>query len=167
MKTLLFGGAPNTGKTASVVYAANYLTRKGFAVLDCQDYNGNAINLPRTVSGANQAKDFLAYLEGRNASGKKTKITVVSASDGSYFIDKNFDFLNAHPADIFISSMRDIGDERDYLLQKFNLADSGYIEFPLAKMSRKNNNWYTAKKWYDKTVSNMIEFILCNQPFGI
>lgn len=58
MKILLVGGAPNTGKTETLVYIANYLVNKGFNLILCTDNDGNKINLPSTVSGTKQAKDF-------------------------------------------------------------------------------------------------------------
>lgn len=37
MKILLVGGAPNTGKTETLVYIANYLVNKGFNLILCTD----------------------------------------------------------------------------------------------------------------------------------
>lgn len=167
MKILLVGGAPNTGKTETLVYIANYLVNKGFNLILCTANDGNKINLPSTVSGTKQAKDFFAHFGGKNIHGKEIKITITSPSDNSDLIDKSYNFIKKNPADIFISSIRDIGFERKYFIDKFNLLENYFYEFPLAKMSRKNNNWFTAKRWYESTVHKIIEFILKSFPFEI
>lgn len=167
MEIFLVGGAPSTGKTETLVYIVNYLVNKGFNLVLCNDTDGNKISLPKVVSGTKQARDFFAYLEGKNIHGKNIKITITSPSDNSELIDKIYDFLQKNPSDIFISSIRDIGFERKYFINKFNLLESSFYEFPLAKMSRRNKNWYKAKTWYETTVHKIIEFILKSRPFEI
>ena len=100
---------------------------------------------------------------------KKVSVVITSASDTVGIIDANFNYFHNSPCNIYISSIRDIGPERAYLLQKFGFSKelNGVIEFPLAKMSRKNANWYTAKAWYDTTVQNMLEHILNSKPFEV
>lgn len=169
MKVLLIGGAPSTGKSNAVLMCAHYLINHGFALFDCEYYNGKSTNLPKVATGSNSSTDFLAKLAGTDKNNKNVSITITSASDSTGLIDINFNYLQSQSCDIYISSVRDLGYERKYLFSKFNFhsEDKGLIEFPLAKMSRKNQNWYTAKNWYDITVQNMLEHILNSKPFEV
>lgn len=169
MSVLLIGGAPNTGKTNAVAMCANYLVGRGFKVVACQNYNGKSINIPNVVKGNSSSKDFMAKLTGKNLNGKQITVIMVSASDVTPMIDQNFDFCNGQNYDILISSIRDIGNERNYLLNMFNMNvdNTNVVEFPLAKMSRKNQNWFTAKSWYDFTVQNILSHILKSKPFEV
>ena len=169
MKILLIGGAPNTGKSNAVTMCANYLVNKGFALVDCQNYSNKKISLPKIATGSNSSKDFLAKFEGTDKNGKKITVLITSASDTTEIIDANFKYFQNTTCDIYISSVRDIGSVRKYLFSKFNFTsdDKSLIEFPLAKMSRRNENWFIAKKWYDSAVQNMLEFILGSKPFEI
>ena len=119
MKTLLIGGAPNTGKTNAVVMCAHYLVNNGFTVLDCQNYEGKKIQLPKIATGSNPSTDFLAKLEGQDKNNKKISAVITSASDTTGIIDGNFNYFQNQNCDIYISSVRDIGYERKYLLSKF------------------------------------------------
>lgn len=169
MSVLLIGGAPNTGKSNAVAMCANYLVGKGFSVVACQNYDAKSMNIPKVVNGAASSKDFMAKLTGKNLNGKQITVIVVSASDTNQMIDQNFDFCHGQNYDILISSIRDIGEERTYLLSKFNMNvdNTNVVEFPLAKMSRKNQNWFTAKTWYDFTVQNILSHILKSKPFEV
>ncbi len=169
MKVLLIGGAPNTGKTNAVAICAHYLINQSFTLLDCQDINGNKMQLPKIANGVNSPNDFLARLEGFDRNKKRVSVIITSASDTDVIIDNNLKYLQKQNCDIYVSSVRDIGPERKYLFTKFkfNTDNNGLIEFPLAKMSRKNQNWYTAKKWYDTTVKKMLETILGSNLFNI
>lgn len=169
MKTLLIGGAPNTGKSNAVAMCANYLLNRNFTVLDCKNYFGKQIKIPKIATGSNGSTDFLASLQGLDKNNKKVSVIITSASDTDGIIDANFNYFQNSPCDIYISSIRDIGFERSYLLQKFgfSMENNGLLEFPLAKMSRKNQNWYKAKTWYDTTVQNMLELILSSKPFEV
>lgn len=169
MRVLLIGGAPNTGKTNAIAMCANYLLGKGFNVINCQNYDGKKINLPKIVTGVNHSKDFLAVLEGKDLNNKTVSIVLTSASDTTGIIDLNFTYLQNQNYDIYISSIRDIGIERKYLLKKFNFtkATPDLLEFPLAKMSRRGNNWFTAKTWYDTTVQNVLCHLLESKPFSV
>jgi hypothetical protein len=169
MKVLLIGGAPNTGKSNAVAICANYLLNRNFTVLDCQNYSGKQISIPKIATGSNVSKDFLARLEGLDKNNKRVSAIITSASDTNGIIDANFNYFQNSSCDIYISSIRDIDSERSYLLQKFGfrIGSNELIEFPLAKMSRKNANWYTAKAWYDATVQNMLEHILNSKPFEV
>ena len=169
MKVLLIGGAPNTGKSNAVTMCANYLLNKNFKVIDCIDGNGKKIAIPKIATRANPSTDFRAVLKGVDINKKPVTVVIMSASDMVSTIDCNFDYLLNVEADIYISSIRDIGSERDYLLSKFrlNVDNKMTFEFPLAKMSRKNDNWYAAKKWYDNAVQDMLKNILRMKPFEI
>lgn len=169
MNVLLIGGAPNTGKSNAVAMCANYLLNRNFNVLECQNYDGKQKIVPKIATGSNGSKDFLARLEGLDKNYKKVSVVITSASDTVGIIDANFNYFHNSPCNIYISSIRDIGPERAYLLQKFGFSKelNGVIEFPLAKMSRKNANLYTAKAWYDATVQNMLEHILNSKPFEV
>lgn len=147
MKVLLIGGAPNTGKSNAVAICANYLVSKGFNVIDCQGYSGKKIKLPKVATGVNPSKDFLAKLEGKDLSNQTVSVIFTSASDTTGIVNYNYNYLMSNTCDIYISSIRDIGNERKYLLKKFNFTNetAGLLEFPLAKMSRRGSNWYTAK----------------------
>lgn len=169
MNTLLIGGAPNTGKTNSVVWCANYLVTHGFIVKKCIDYDGNKISLPKVAKKADCTNDFCAILEGKDRDGEQIRVTLTSRSDYNGAIDFNFDFFKSISCDIYISSIRDIGTERRYAVKKFgfDFTEKHTIEFPLAKMSRRNAKWYKAKNWYDKTVQDMLEYLLSMPPFMI
>ena len=169
MNVLLIGGAPNTGKSNAVAMCANYLLNRNFTILDCQNYGGKQTSIPKIATGSNGSKDFLARLKGLDKNNKKVSVVITSASDTDGIIDANFNYFQNSPCDIYISSIRDIGYERSYLLQKFgfSIENNGLLEFPLAKMSRKNANWYTAKTWYDVAVQNMLRHILNSKPFEV
>ena len=169
MKVLLIGGAPNTGKSNAVAMCANYLLNRNYTVLDCQNYGGKQIKVPKIATGSNGSKDFLARFEGFDTNNKKVSVIITSASDTEGIIDANFNYFQISLCDIFISSIRDIGYERSYLLKKFGfgIENNELVEFPLAKMSRRNQNWYKAKTWYDASVQNMLEHILKAEPFEV
>ena len=169
MKVFLIGGAPNTGKTNAISMCANYLTGRGFSVCDCRDYNGKSIALPKVVGGTKYAKDFLARLEGKDVNNNTVSVILTSASDMTGIIDCNFNYLQGNTCDIFISSIRDLGYERRYMLNKFQLNKDGgnFLEFPLAKMSRRNQKWYIAKNWYDAAVQKMLCHLLQSSPFEL
>jgi len=169
MKVLLIGGAPSTGKSNAVAMCANYFVGKGFKLIDCQDYDGKQIKLPKVVIGDKYPTDFLAKLEGKDSNNKIISVILTSASDTSGMIDINFNYLQNQKCVIYISSIRDIDYERKYLLKKFNFTNeaSVLLEIPLAKMSRRNPNWYTAKAWYDITVQNILSHILNTKPFEV
>ena len=154
MKVLLIGGAPSTGKSNAVCMCARYLINRGFVLLDCQDYNGQKIKLPTIVTGSSKPTDFLARLDGTDKNNKKVSVIIASASDTIPIIDSSFSYFQKKACDILISSVRDINYERKYLFSKFHFQtdDKSLMEFPLAKMSRKNQNWCTAKNWCDSTV---------------
>ena len=169
MRILLIGGAPNTGKSNAVAMCANYLVDKGFNVVDCQDYNGEKIKLPKIAKGAKDSTEFLAILKGKDLNKKIISIVLNTASDTPILIDYNFDYLQKQNCDIYVSSIRDIGNERKYLMKKFNFTNEtpNLLGFPLAKVSRRNSNKVTAKAWYDTKVQNMLSYILKSQPFEV
>lgn len=79
MRILLIGGAPNTGKSNAVAMCASYLVGKGFNVINCQDYNGKKIKIPKIVNGVNPSTDFLAKLEGKNTNNQVISVILTSA----------------------------------------------------------------------------------------
>ena len=147
----------------------NYKPIKEISSQNNKFHFGKQIIVPRIATWSNGSKDFLARLEGLDKNYKKVSVVITSASDTVGIIDANFNYFHNSPCNIYISSIRDIGPERAYLLQKIGFSKelNGVIEFPLAKMSRKNANWYTAKAWYDTTVQNMLEHILKSKPFEV
>ena len=151
METLLIGGAPSTGKTGAIIWVENYLLSKGFKCVK------------KIVLNA----DFMAILEGKNKDKKIIRIVINSASDTEDIIDKFYSFMNSNGIyDILISSIRDIYHERDYLFNKIKPLSKGIVEFPLAKITRRND-YQKAKAWYDKYVFSMLEAVLLNQPFSV
>ena len=169
MNTLLIGGAPNTGKSNAVVMCAHYFANKGFTLHDCRNYNGNQIPLPQIATGSKPSTDFLAKFIGSDKNDRQITVIITSASDTTGIIDVNYNYFQNQSCDIYISSIRDIGFERKYLFSKLNFTndEKNIIEFPLAKMSRRNKNWYKAKTWYDSAVQNMLGFVLGSKPFAL
>lgn len=169
MKVLLIGGASNTGKSNAVTVCANYLVNKGFSILDCRNYSGKKISLPRIATENKPSTDFLSNLSGVHKNGKKVTVLLTSASDTSDILDANFNYIQNQNCDFFITSIRDFGSVRKYLFSKLNIntENRSFIEFSLAKMLRKNENWFTANKWYDSDVQKMLEFILSSKLLEI
>ena len=165
MNIFLIGGAPNTGKTNAVVWIANQLIVNGFTLKECINYSYKKIAIPKVATKANSTKDFLAVFEGKNKNGKKINITIASASDTKKIIDKNTSYLKNHPCDLYISSIRDINEEREFVLKQFR--NEQIYEFPVAKVSRKEDNWFKSKDWYDESVHNILSLILRNPPFEL
>lgn len=158
MNTLLIGGAPSTGKTMSLVFIGNYLLSKGFR---CTSIN--------TIPANEEIKDYKAVLEGKNSDNKNIRIIINSASDTKEIIDSFNDFYNSNGVyDILISSIRDIYQERDYLLDtlQINSRSDAIIEIPLAKITRRND-YSSAQNWYKTITQNLIIKILSSSSFKI
>lgn len=154
MDVLLVGGFPNTGKTTIIKKIEQYLRKNGF-------------NSVRKRKGTT-SDDFVVVYEGGNQKKKKIKVLLNSASDSIPIIDQFYDYYQQNiPVDILIISIRDGGIERNYLLKKFDLSGDLYIELPLAKNSGRRNDYQVALDQYQQRIMNVIEHILCQNPFGL
>ena len=154
MDFFLVGGYPNTGKTAIIKLIEKYLKKRGFN--------------PVTTRNKTTNDDFVVVYEGSNQKKTKIRILLNSASDSISIIDQFYDYYQQNQSvDIVISSIRDAGAERDYLLKKFNLVDNSYIEVPLAKISGKRNDYKMALNQYQQRIMKLIEHILCQNSFNL
>lgn len=154
MDYILIGGAPAVGKSRCIHRIAKHLLNNGF------------VDVHNLVP--NEFKDFKAILEKRNQSGEITRVVINSPTDTpeiisqlKSFCDKNGNF------DILISSVRDEGfwpRKEFFKLMKIDEVHANIIEFPLAKITRRGDNFEKALKWYIEKTDVLIKAILINNP---
>ncbi|WP_169779997.1 hypothetical protein [Campylobacter curvus] len=156
MNCLLIGGAPNTGKTTLIAQIKGEFEKAGFQIIDKIE-NGQ-INV-----------DFTVCFMSKSLDGKDVKIILNPPSDDRSSIDNCYGFMEKHkPFGIFISSIRDIGETKNYfddkILKKFSF--SNILQIPLAKTTRRNEK-ENASKWYKDTNLKLAKHILANSPFNL
>lgn len=160
MKYLLFGGAPNTGKTGGITRLASLLiTSKGFKVITNWNYPPTATN-----------SDFRIILAGLDNKKNLIRIYLNSATDTKKIIKECEKFHNANhpPVDIIVSSIRDVLSARTDFFYIMNVDNSKdyIIELPLAKV-RKGKHRALCLKWYETKLDNLVMNTLENNPFNL
>lgn len=154
MESLLIGGAPSVGKSETIYRLANRLVGKGFVVV--------AGSIPTTFN------DFRVVVEGTNTDGKEIRIIINSPTDTVAIINDFKGFLDVNGKyDILISSIRDnnFWPRQDFF--KIIGIDKSLIEIPLAKITRRDNNFSVALDWYKDNIDRLIDHTLSNKPFRI
>ena len=156
MKYLLFGGAPNVGKSECIYRLAVHLKGMGFSDLH--------LSVPATFS------DFRAVLEGLDKTGMPVHVIVNSATDTPDLIDDFKDFYDQNGAyDILISSVRDDNFwPRDdfFSTMGINPSSPDLVEVPLAKVTRRNY-FPVALSWYSDKLDKLSLHLLSNPPFNL
>jgi hypothetical protein len=159
MKYLLFGGAPNTGKTGSITrLAALLINTNGFSVISNWNY-------PPTPANS----DFRVILEGLDNNKNLIRIYLNSATDTEKIIQECKNFYDASQrVDIIVSSIRDIHGLRSEFLNtmKINNSIDYILEVPLAKV-RQGKNRGLCLKWYEQKIDELVIIALKNAPFNL
>ncbi|MBS1571376.1 MAG: hypothetical protein JST62_03125 [Bacteroidetes bacterium] len=163
MNYLLFGGQPNAGKTSTVTRLTNTLLAVPFSF--------------RVIDGTFpplRGNDFLILLERKINKNQSQYIIVNSPSDDALTINILRDFITKHSdktIDVIISSVRDIGWERNHFFTtlKISSTDINVFEIPLARVTRrkKSGHFTPALNWYEATLDRHINFIITNPPFNL
>jgi hypothetical protein len=170
MKYLLFGGAPNVGKSGAVYRTANYLISKGYKVIDG--------SIPATFTSPPSPPEFFAILEGVNQKGKTTRIAVNSGTDSApkvkefkTFLDKALNHIGQ--IDIIITSIRDDFEpanpknERNMMKKILGIVAADFLlEIPLGKV-RGGSGRPNALVWYEGTVDTLTQYVLDKYPFFV
>lgn len=158
MDCLLFGGAPNVGKSETIFRLANRLVSVGFRIV-----NGS---IPASFN------DFRVVLEGTNKTGTDIKIIINSATDTVDIINnfKNFYDSNGGSYDIMISSVRDHNfwpRNNFFRIMNINSTKDFILEIPLAKITRRDSNKIVALNWYEEQIDALVKHTLSNTPFNL
>ena len=155
MNCLLLGGAPSVGKSESIYRLAKHLLSKGF--------------LDITNSVPEKFEDFRAVLEGLNKKGDKIRIIINTPTDTVKIINDLFNFFHEHGTyDILISSVRDDNFwPRSDFFRIMNLDEESTFEIPLAKITRRGDNFDNALSWYQEKIDKLVVELLNNEPFNI
>ena len=157
MECLLIGGAPSVGKSECIYRATQYLINQG--------YHDTMNSVPGSF------KDFRAVLEGVNKNGKNIRIIINTPTDTANIIKdfKKFYDENGY-YDILISSIRDDNfwpRQEFFKIMNFNLPESSFLEIPLGKVTRRQDKFKDAIKWYKEKIDKLIVHTLKNRPFDI
>ncbi|PIF30769.1 hypothetical protein CLU81_1218 [Flavobacterium sp. 9] len=159
MKYLLFGGAPETGKTGAITRLELWLiTTKRFTVKANWNYPPSATH-----------RDFRVILERFDDNGNLIRIYINSATDTKQIIQDCKDFHDANlPVDITISSIRDVFDVRQHFFTVMEVDNTkDYIlEVPLGKV-RRGTHRRLCLNWYEKKIDNLVSTVLENNPFSL
>jgi hypothetical protein len=155
MDCLLLGGAQSVGKSEGIYRLTKHLLSIGFSDV--------TNSVPQTFA------DFRAVLEGLNKSGKRIRIIINTATDTVEIInDFKLFFDNNGTYDILISSVRDDNFwPRNDFFRIMNLNNGFVLEIPLAKITRRSNNFSAALNWYQEKIDKLIIHIMGNNPFDI
>lgn len=157
MKCLLIGGAPSVGKTGTIFRLTEKLISNGFVIV--------AGAIPSTL------KDFKVVLEGKNKLDATVRVIINSASDQTIIIEDFKSFFDSNGNyDLLISSIRD--DDfwpRNEFFQIMNLKSETDVtlEIPLAKITRRGDNFETALAWYQTRIDRLLTHVLNNNPFDL
>ena len=153
MKILLISGAPNTGKTTLINLIIKYFRRCGFRSC-CQSVH---------ISGS----DRVVCISGKTNKRKSVRVLINSASDTTTIINTIFQFyINNEPIDYFITSIRDMYDERELLFERLNCNNIEYYEVPLGRITRRKD-FDQALDDYLSRILMLIEQVLSKSPFYI
>lgn len=162
MNFLLFGGQPDSGKTSTVTRLTNLLLSAPFSFVVVDG------TFPPT-----RGTDFLILLQ-RTFDGQHEYIIVNSPSDDAPAINNLRDFIVKHSdknIDIVVSSVRDIGWERNHFFAtlKINPTDANVFEIPLARVTRRHTSglFTPAMNWYENTVDRLVNFVITHPPFNL
>ncbi|RYF26788.1 MAG: hypothetical protein EOO42_00600 [Flavobacteriales bacterium] len=156
MKYLLFGGAPNVGKSESIYRLALHLLTIGFTDVHS--------SVPTIFS------DFRAILTGIDKNGKLVRIIFNSATDTPGLIKAFKDFYDLNGSyDILVSSIRDddFWPRKDFFsIMGISPTSTDITEIPLAKITRRND-FQMALDWYIEKLDKLTLHILANTPFEL
>ncbi|HRB71513.1 MAG TPA: hypothetical protein PK776_06655 [Flavobacterium sp.] len=175
MNCLLLGGAPNVGKTGTII-------RLYFDLLDRLNINTlqDQKKLPQEVHKTPKGKipnDFMWILEIQDQEHKTIRIIINTAADDTKsinafkkFFDDNF---GEKGYDILISPIRDDFNKpnsryRNLFLTKIPINNTGdfILEIPCGEANI-NGVRRTALEWYQDKIDDLIEHILKNAPFNL
>jgi len=106
--------------------------------------------------------------------GEKIRIIINSPTDTveiinqfKIFYDSNF---NGNGYNLLISSVRDdnFWPRKDFFrIMEIPSGHDYILEIPLAKITRRGENFHTALNWYSNKIDALIDDILINSPFNI
>ena len=182
MKTIIFTGQPNSGKTRVLFELSHWLVRdKGYVVIDKQRFPDKYF-----AKGIENDVSVLLGKEGR-------KVLVVSATDDEECIvvaKKMIDKSDMSEDDVLITSCRRY-DDKDNLRQKFadklsfdlrqektgfpdkvipggtlvDIRKQTILEIPLIKLKYESTD--DPIQWYDMKMVELGKWILEHEPFCI
>lgn len=154
MEVLLVSGSPNTGKSSVLLEVGKFLRTNNF--ID--------VNAPVKTTLRN---DEATILRGMDINGKSIQIFLNTASDTFLIIDMAKQVLSTNPSvDFIISSVRDMGTERNYLINKICPPNISFFEIPLAKVLRKRNRVVAIKDYHNRII-DLVKHIMHENPFNI
>lgn len=156
MDFLLIGGQPDTGKTDTISrLTLRLITRYSFTII-----SGSISSL----LGTSRSSDFSVILDGINLLGIPIKILIHSATDDKNCINQLQEEILKYSPDIVICSIRDIGWERNDVLDIVSKNFS--FEVPLAKITRTTYKGHSLS-WYRLNIDRVIDFVSSNTPFNL
>jgi hypothetical protein len=150
MKYLLFGGAPNTGKTESIYRLTKKLIdTKGYLVINGEEPSSNS--------------DFQCIIEKDGRS-----VLIHTHTDLPGCIDQLVEFKsNNKDISIIISSVRDESDYlRDRLFDELSILTNDYFEIPLGKVKRGESR-SECIEWYLTGIEKLALKIVEMEPFNL
>jgi vacuolar-type H+-ATPase subunit F/Vma7 len=150
LKYLLFAGAPNTGKTESILELAKHIR-------DVFGYKEVKNTIP-------EKGDFHCVLEKLNK-----KVLIQSDTDLISCVRKLKRFYDDNKdVNLIITSVRDIVDSMRYRLEReMNMSEEDTIvEIPLGKV-RRGNNREECISWYTNNIQKIAQRIIRFEPFNL
>ncbi|WP_353140355.1 hypothetical protein [Pseudopedobacter sp.] len=159
MKFFVISGAEDTGKTTILNHIGNWLTEvKGYK--DVGEIT--PVFFERDEQG--KIKDIYYVL-----TNNFLKVITISATDDEECLNILLEALKIHAdADIVITTCRDIHDPRSYFINHVKPKSSFYLEVPVAKVNRRNEEYKKESlEWYYDSVFNLSRYILETDDFRV
>lgn len=157
MNFLLIGGQPNTGKSETLERIYLILSQRYTVITNTHPFTALPPNTP--------LEDFSAILEGIDIKGQQVKILLHSPSDDDPSINLLEANIDKYQPDIVISSVRDIHRQRDRVLKI--VGANHWVEFPLARITRRLHQRNEALDWYRRSVDALIYAELRRAPYNL
>lgn len=157
MKFFVISGAEDTGKTTILNHIGKWLTEvKGYKDV------GEKVTVFFERDEHGKIKDIYYVL-----TNKFLKVIIISATDDEECLRILSDAVRIHiDADIVITTCRDIHDPRSYFIKHIKPKSSFYLEVPVAKINRRNEEYRKESlEWYHDSVFNLSRYILESSDF--
>lgn len=156
MKFLLIGGQPDSGKSETLCRLFLNLSLRYTAITNVHTNKGV---LPTAMT----SDDFSAILVGTDSKGMPIKILMHSPNDDVFHINMMKNNIASEKPDIVICSIRDIGWERQMVIDI--VATNYHFEIPLARVTRRHKYRPASLDWYRNIIDTLIDSVLVQTPF--